>query len=75
MHSLDDVATVVEHSLDVFGVDGAGEVRVAVVFSLARRRRDSDEEIADEIFGTGYTCRLVVDLLWTYIALVVFEII
>lgn len=75
MHSLDNVSTVVEHPFDVFGVDSAGEVRVAIVFSFSRGRRDSDKEIADEIFGTGYTSRLVVDFFRTDVSFIVLEII
>ena len=75
MHSLDNVATVVEHPFDIFGVDGAGEVRVAIMFSFSRGRRDSDKKIADEIFGTGYTSRLVVDFFRTNVSFIVLEII
>ena len=38
MHSLDYVPTIVEHSLDVFRVYGAREVRVAVVLAVPTRR-------------------------------------
>ena len=75
MDPLDDVPAVVEDSPDVLRVDGAGEVRVAIMFSFSRGRRDSDKKIADEIFGTGYTSRLVVDFFRTNVSFIVFEII
>jgi len=37
MHTLDDVATVVKHSSNVFRVDGTREVRVAVVPAVRYR--------------------------------------
>lgn len=38
MHPLDDVPAIVEHSLDVFRIDGARKVRVTVVLAVAARR-------------------------------------
>lgn len=38
MHSLDDVPAIVEHSFDVFRVDGAREVRVTIMLAVAARR-------------------------------------
>lgn len=35
MNTLYDVTAVIEHPLDIFRVDGAGEVRIAVVFTFA----------------------------------------
>ena len=34
MHSLNDVAAVVEHAANVFGVDGGREVRVTIVTTV-----------------------------------------
>lgn len=38
VHPLDDIPAIVEHSLDIFRVDGAGEVRVTVMLTIAARR-------------------------------------
>ena len=46
--------TVVEDASDVFGVDGAGEMRIAVVPAFARRRRDFEEFVTNEVFGTNH---------------------
>lgn len=41
MHSLNNVTTIVEDSLDIFCVDGAREMRITVVFAIAGRCTDA----------------------------------
>lgn len=60
MHPLDDVAAVVEHAPDVLRVDGAREVRVAVVLAVAGRRRDAQELVADEVLGPDHLCHCII---------------
>lgn len=38
VHPLNNVPTIVEHSFDIFRIDGACEVRVTVVLTVAARR-------------------------------------
>ena len=51
MHSLDDIPTIVKNAANIFSVYSTGEVRVAVVFSLSRFGRNSNELIANEELG------------------------
>lgn len=41
MHALYDVPAVIEHALDILRVDGAREMRIAVVLTIATRRADA----------------------------------
>ena len=59
MDSLYDVPAVIEHSTDVLGVDGAGEVGIAVVgavllgVSRAGLLADLEKIVSYEVFGPG----------------------
>ena len=46
--------TVVEDAADVFRVDGAGEMGVTVMPSLAGSRGNFEEFIANEVFGANH---------------------
>lgn len=54
MHALNDVATVVEHALDVLSVHGACKVRVAVVLAVATRRAYAKELVPYEVLGAAH---------------------
>ena len=59
MDSLYDVPAVIEHSADVLGVHGAGEVGVAVVGAVLLRvsraglLADLEKIVSYEVFGPG----------------------
>ena len=56
MHPLDDVTTIIEHAANILRIDGAGEVRIAIMFAIARGRRNAQELVADEVLGTNHLC-------------------
>ena len=56
MHPLDDVTTIIEHAANILRIDGAGEVRIAIMIAIARGRRNAQELVADEVLGTNHLC-------------------
>uniref|UniRef100_A0A8C9ASJ0 Uncharacterized protein n=1 Tax=Prolemur simus TaxID=1328070 RepID=A0A8C9ASJ0_PROSS len=54
MHALDDVAAIVEDTADVFGVHGAGKVRVAVVAPVPAGSSTHQKLITNEVLGPGH---------------------
>lgn len=60
MNALNDVTTVVEHSTNVLGVDGAREMWIAVVTAVAVRGGDSQELSTNEVLGSDDVLVLLV---------------
>lgn len=48
---MDDVAAVIKDAADVFRVDGAGEMRVAVMLPVSRCRRYAQELVPNKVLG------------------------
>jgi len=48
MHPLDDIPTIVEHSLDVLRVDGTREVRITIVLAVTARRTYTLEQATNK---------------------------
>ena len=48
VHTLDDVATIVEHAPDVLGVDRASEMRITVMSWIAGRAYSLEEKQASD---------------------------
>lgn len=51
MHPLDDVSAVVKDTADVLRVDGAREVRVAIVLPISGCRRNAEKLVPDKVLG------------------------
>ena len=67
VHSLNDVAAVVKHFSNIFGVDRGCKVGIAVVFTLTRCCWNSYKLISNEIFCFCHFKWLLIRLLLTYI--------
>lgn len=51
MHPLDDVSAVIKDTADVLRVDGAREVRVAIVLPISGCRRNAEKLVPDKVLG------------------------